>query len=354
VSWRGKGRGLSGGSGSASRPQCSALSRLAIATLAIALVLLVSLVPAAAERRNGAGLVVRHGDGTLIYAYVEFDEESISGIDLLVRSNLDLVVAPYGGLGEAVCRLDGEGCPADNCWCESFGNPSYFWHYYARADGGWSELIQGAASRTLHDGDIDGWSWTAGDSGLPDVTIDEIALMNGIDRNAPTPTPTPSPTVPPTEGPPTATPEPPTATPEPPTPTTPPNPTAATTPSVAPTASAGPASQAANAPSPTPSTAARATRASPSPTTPPSSSATIPRAPASPSGSAEIARAEPSPSPAATSLAVKVAPGGTPVPLDLSRDDGGGSNAEYIVFAAMAAVVLAAGGVVALRGRRGM
>src|SRR5215207_6023946 len=78
------------------------------ALLIVLLIFLVSLVPAAAERPNGAGLVVRHGDGTLLYVYVQFEEETISGIELLYRSGLELTVAPFGGLGEAVCRLNGE------------------------------------------------------------------------------------------------------------------------------------------------------------------------------------------------------------------------------------------------------
>jgi hypothetical protein len=310
------------------------------------------------------GLVVRHGDGTLIYAYVQFEEESITGLDVLVRSGLALAVAPFGGLGGGVCSLDGEGCPADDCWCASYSTPAYFWHYYARQDGNWNEQLIGASSRVLHDGDIDGWSWTADASGLPDVTIDEIALLNGVDRNAPTETPTSPPTPTPEPPTPTPTPEPPTPTAAPPTPTPePPLPTA--------TPSAVPASPT-SAPSPTPtpeitatSTPPIALTATPQLATPVQSvdavsgtrtttasnalsqTATATRPPAT-----RAAEPVATDTPAPTSLAVKVEPGGTPVPLDLSSDDGGGSATGYVVFAAMAAVVVAAGAAVVLRGRR--
>ncbi len=106
---------------------------------------------------------MRHGDGTLVYAYVEFDDETISGEDLLLRSGLDLIVTPFGGLGIGICAINGEGCPADNCYCQSYGNPAYFWNYFNYTGGQWVSQPRGPTARQLADGDIDGWSWTAGE-----------------------------------------------------------------------------------------------------------------------------------------------------------------------------------------------
>jgi hypothetical protein len=156
------------------------------------------------DRPNGAGLVIRHGDGTLIYAYVEFEGETINGEELLARSGLAFTVAPFGGFGAGICAIDNEGCPADDCWCASYSSPAYYWHYFAWNGDGWGKLPHGASSRELRDGDIDGWSWTAGDAGLPAVSIDEIARLNGFERgppptpiSPPTPTDTPTATAPP-------------------------------------------------------------------------------------------------------------------------------------------------------------
>lgn len=156
--------------------------------------LLIVLAPSVAAQsdRNAAGLVVRHGDGSMIYAYVEFDEPSISGDELLLRSGLDVTVAPYGGLGSGVCMINGEGCPADNCFCESYSSPAYFWHYFALENGSWAPLPVGPTARQLRDGDVDGWSWTAGEHGLPVVTIEDIARLAGVVPE-PTPTSTPAP-----------------------------------------------------------------------------------------------------------------------------------------------------------------
>lgn len=134
----------------------------------------------AAEGQNSAGIVVRHGDGTLVYVWVPFEEESISGEELLLRSGLQAVVTPYGGLGTAVCSLDGEGCPSSDCFCKSFSSPAFFWHFFTLRDGTWVEELAGPSSRTVRDGDIDGWAWTAGEPGLPIVTIEEIAALNGV------------------------------------------------------------------------------------------------------------------------------------------------------------------------------
>jgi len=160
--------------------------------LAFALGLTVALLlggGAAAEGAHQAGIVVRHGDGTLVYVWVSFDEESISSEELLTRSGLDAIVTPFGGLGTAVCSLDGEGCPSDNCFCKSYSSPAYFWHFYTLQDGAWVEELSGPSSREVHDGDIDGWSWTAADPGLPVVAIDDIAALNGVSA-APTASPT--------------------------------------------------------------------------------------------------------------------------------------------------------------------
>ena len=126
-----------------------------------------------------AGLVVRHGDGTLIYNHVTFDEETINGADLLTRSRLDATMAPFGGLGAAVCSLDGEGCPSDNCFCHSYSSPSFFWHYYVLEDDEWMEYPSGPSSRQLSDGDVDGWSWTADESELPTTSIEQIVSASG-------------------------------------------------------------------------------------------------------------------------------------------------------------------------------
>lgn len=170
----------------------SHVRRLSLALTLVAALLLGS--GAAADDLQQAGLVVRHDDGSLVYVLVTFPEDSISSEELLQRSGLDTEVAPFGGMGGAVCSLDGEGCPATDCFCKSYTNPAWFWHFYTWQDGDWVMELRGAASREVHDGDIDGWSWTSGDGQLPPVTLAEIAELAASQQEA-----EPTPTTPPTE-----------------------------------------------------------------------------------------------------------------------------------------------------------
>jgi hypothetical protein len=287
------------------------------------------------DRPNGAGLVIRHGDGTLIYAYVEFEGESISGEDLLVRSGVDVTVAPFGGFGAGICAIDNEGCPADDCWCESYSSPAYYWHYFAWNADGWGKLPHGASSRELRDGDIDGWSWTAGEPGLPAVSIDEIARLNGFERGPP-PTPPPAPT-----GTPTA--------------TAPPEPSATAAATQAPTGTATqPATAtldqpAARTPSSTLATAtATATSTMPDPTATETS-----RAPA------QAASATSEASPTATragsgSGAVIVRPSAMPEPLVPAREQSSSDDrGNLLLFSGFALAIALIGGLIVLVRMRG-
>ncbi len=237
------------------------LSRLALALLlALATLAGAGSRALAADRPNGAGLVIRFGDGRIVTAYVEFQEPAISGIELLQRAGIPITVAPFGGLGLAVCAIGGEGCPAEDCFCQAKQQPARFWHYYGLTrDGRWVLHAVGASSRVVRDGDVDGWSWTTGESGLPAITIDDIARAHGVERApaplpaAPTPTPTSAPPPPPAP------------------------PTAATAPTVAPaTPPPAPTPTVAERPEPT---AAGQTVASPSPSSTPTAHATVTSAP---------------------------------------------------------------------------
>lgn len=160
------------------------LAFVATCILAIAL----ARVPAAsAADMNAAGLVVDYGDGRVSYAWVPFEEEEISGIELLRRSGLDLVTVGFGGMGEAVCQIDDTGCPLDECrgrLCQTSDPESPFWHYSRQTvPGEWELVALGASGTTVRDGDIDGWSWTGGEAVLPPLTMEQLADRAGADAS---------------------------------------------------------------------------------------------------------------------------------------------------------------------------
>jgi hypothetical protein len=165
----------------------SPMKRAFTSRIWLALALLAALFlgrSAAGQELHHAGLIVRHGDGRITYAYVAFPEESISGIELLKRSGIPLVTVSFGGLGEGVCSLENEGCPASDCRqrvCQGPGDDSPYWRYFRQsAPGDWQALALGVSSTKVRDGDIDGWSWTPDEARLPATTMDDIRAVLGI------------------------------------------------------------------------------------------------------------------------------------------------------------------------------
>ncbi len=105
-----------------------------------------------AQQTNRVGLVVGFGDGNVISRCLTFSEYDISGYDVLMRSGLDVAVN-----GGAVCRIEGTGCPASDCFCAV---PDY-WSYWHLVNGAWQYSESGAPVTTVHDGDVEGWNWGA-------------------------------------------------------------------------------------------------------------------------------------------------------------------------------------------------
>lgn len=170
------------------------LARQSALALLLAL-LLTAAVAAQSAPPHRAGLVIVHGDGRVITRCVAFDEEAISGIDLLRRSDLSLVLSAYGGLGYGVCAIDGEGCASrQDCFCQCRSSPCAYWTYsHLRPDGSWAISGVGASGWLLHDGDVDGWVWGDGTVAPPTLTLSDICPP----PPAVAPTATPAATAPP-------------------------------------------------------------------------------------------------------------------------------------------------------------
>jgi hypothetical protein len=123
---------------------------------------------------NRAGLIVVHGDGRVLTRCVTFTEDRISGVALLQRSGLT-VDANSGPMGSAVCTINSEGCPANDCFCQCKGTPCAYWNYFHRnGDGSWTYSGMGAATWTVGNGDVDGWVWGDGSAPPPALVFDTI------------------------------------------------------------------------------------------------------------------------------------------------------------------------------------
>lgn len=188
---------------------------LALVILLTLAVIGASLPGVRAQSPNRVGLVVRFGDGSFTTRCVEFSEPQISGYDVLMRSGLNVVAAYFSGEGTAICKIEHEGCPVEDCLTCAYPN---YWAYWHLVDGAWAYSQAGASGYTVHPGDVEGWSWGAGDP-PPVVPFDQICAPPATDTPPPTDTPLPPTDTPP---PPTDTPPPPTDTPLPSTATSPP------------------------------------------------------------------------------------------------------------------------------------
>ena len=134
---------------------------VAVWVLALALLMLTAR-PAWAQPRHQAGLVVVHGDGEAITRCVGFDEDSITGEELLGRAGFTRRM-DVTAMGASVCRLDGEGCDAgESCFCQCLSSPCIYWSYWQRDGDQWVYATMGAGQSKVVDGALEGWVWGQG------------------------------------------------------------------------------------------------------------------------------------------------------------------------------------------------
>jgi hypothetical protein len=141
--------------------------------------------PTLADELHHAGVVVRDAEGRMTYAWVPFAEEEIDGIELLHRSGIPVVTVGFGALGDGVCSIDGQGCGVAECRrtvCQGSAADAPYWQYFRQdpSDSAvWTWQPLGASSSAVEDGDVFGWSWTAGDPALPALPPAQISSLAG-------------------------------------------------------------------------------------------------------------------------------------------------------------------------------
>jgi hypothetical protein len=161
-----------------------------IVSLALLLLGVSSLMWAsAADEAHQAGLVVQFGDGRVETRCVRFEDDQITGADLLALSGLDTVMDPSSGMGVTVCQIEGEGCtyPAEPCFCQCMGGGECaYWNYFFREAGqaDWTYSALGAAIHKTEPGSVEGWVWGDGHSPPAEELTFEVICAS------PTPNPT--------------------------------------------------------------------------------------------------------------------------------------------------------------------
>ena len=278
---------------------------------------------------NSAGLAITFADGETMTFCIEFSEDTITGAELLQRSGLAVVTAGSGGLGAAVCSIDGQGCndPGD-CFCACTGGSCAYWAYFRYHDGAWQYSPIGAGTRTISNGDADAWVWGSGVT-PPGASGELCADPTPTASPLPSPTPRPSATPRPSSTP---------VTPE-------SSPTAAGT--VAPTSTNSPMAAsptAAIAPASVPTSAVLAAGRTPPPGRPMATTTPQP-------GPTDAASAKPSPRPMTGAIRVSDEEG----ERNLAGNQNGGnwSWRSTVMFGGVAAMLTSLGGVLLWRRRAG-
>lgn len=108
---------------------------------------------AASPNTNQAFLAVQFNNHDRLVRSLSFSNTS-SGLDVLLQSGLDIVTKEYSW-GTAVCSIEGVGCPAENCFCDS----SKYWSYEYWDGSQWQSHTTGATGYIVQNGDIEGWRW---------------------------------------------------------------------------------------------------------------------------------------------------------------------------------------------------
>jgi hypothetical protein len=145
-----------------------------------------------------AGLVVFWGDNSLFTSCVSFTESSITGLDLLQRSDLAIETATNPNQGTAVCKIGQVGSSSSDC----FGSMPNYWSYWSLNTNNWEYSVIGADQAQVMDGGVNAWSWGTGN---PPAVITFQNICEGVPYVLPTvaqpsvpPTDTPGPTPVPT------------------------------------------------------------------------------------------------------------------------------------------------------------
>jgi hypothetical protein len=121
-------------------------------------------------------LVIQHGatwpGPRVLWKCVEFAQETIGGLALLelagVNSGQPPQVYDWGGGADTVCQIDRQPTSVpDRCFGPTSG-PN--WSDWSGTSSGWVARSTGVNGYTLHDGDIEGWTYSSAFGAAPPAT----------------------------------------------------------------------------------------------------------------------------------------------------------------------------------------
>lgn len=150
--------------------------------------------PSGASDENRVAVVVDFGNGQIAGRCISFAEETISGFEALERTGLPVETDFQTG-GAAVCRIDQQGCPANDCFCACRGGGDcLYWSYWHLIDDVWNYSAAGSGIYQVRDGAVEGWSWGLGSvtQASPPPVVSFADVCAAEPTSTPTQTATPS------------------------------------------------------------------------------------------------------------------------------------------------------------------
>ncbi len=151
--------------------------------VAVCALLLLTTSNTVATSSHQAALLIVYGDGSQSWVWVPFSDDTISMMDMLRSSDLDLVTVGFGGLGDAVCQIETTGCGVAECrsrMCQTT-SASPFWRLLWLDDDTWRMTGSGADGTRVLDGQIVAMSWSGATPQLPLVTMADVENRLGLD-----------------------------------------------------------------------------------------------------------------------------------------------------------------------------
>jgi hypothetical protein len=133
-------------------------------------------VCADAAYQHHAAVIVSHRSRqpSPLRVCVGFDEDHLSGAELLNRSGIEWRSDAYQGQGTAVCQVDYEPQPPPSGSCLGSGNDPYWSIWTAPYGGRWTYAQRAITALVIHDGDAEGFRYQAPDGAVPP---DDVAAV---------------------------------------------------------------------------------------------------------------------------------------------------------------------------------
>lgn len=127
-------------------------------------------------------MIIDYGNGAQSWAWVPFDDDTITMTEMLRQSGLDLIMVDSGTWGNAICKIETTGCDPAACrrLCQTKSSDP-FWRLMWLDGETWRMTSTGIDATRIEDGEIVALSWSAKTPELPIVSIDDVASKVNVD-----------------------------------------------------------------------------------------------------------------------------------------------------------------------------